>query len=74
MANHVVAIGEEGSPTRYIQEHPYETFEKMKAMKNILRMIAYPKRGTEEQELDIFKLAELIQKVYSLEDLESLLP
>lgn len=68
--NHVIAVGAEGSPVRQIQEHPFETLEQLKRFKNLLRIIAYPKRGTPEEEIDIFQAAELIRENYTLEMLE----
>ena len=69
--NHVIAIGSEGSPVRYIQEHPFETLEETKRLKNFLRIIAYPRRGTEEESVDLYAIAELIQKSYTLDQLET---
>ena len=40
-------------------------------MREPLRKIAYPRRGTDEQQLDIFQAAEVIQAEFTLEDLEA---
>lgn len=44
-------------------ESKEDNFEKMK---ELLRQIAYPRRGTEEEKMDIFKAGELIQSVFPL--------
>ena len=41
-----------------------------KRMKQILQIIAYPRRGTDEESRDIQSMAELIQGVYTSEQLE----
>lgn len=37
---------------------------------DLLRQIGYPKRGTDEEKMDIFDAARLIQSNFSVEDLE----
>lgn len=38
--------------------------------RDILRQIGYPKRGTEEERMDIFEAAKLIQSNFFLKDLQ----
>lgn len=40
------------------------------ALKKLLHVIAYPRRGTEEEQMDIFQAASLIQAAYTSEELE----
>jgi len=40
-------------------------------MREILRMIAYPRRGTVEDDIDITQIAKVIQVIWTLEELES---
>ena len=42
-----------------------------KRMKQILQIIAYPKRGTDEEYQDIQSVAELIQNTYTCKQLEA---
>lgn len=44
--------------------------ESMEDMKAILRAIAYPKRGTNEEIMEIFDAASMIQKRFTLEELQ----
>lgn len=37
--------------------------------RDLLRQIAYPRRGTDEERMDIFDIAKLIQANFSLDDL-----
>ena len=46
-----------------------DTPEKSARYRDLLRQIAYPKRGTEEELLDIYGAAKLIQDNFTLEDL-----
>ena len=39
----------------------------IKIMKSILRKIAYPRRGTNEQDIDIYEAAMIIQAKFSLD-------
>ena len=39
-------------------------------MKSLLRIAAYPKKGTAEYDYDQFNIAEIIQNEFTLEDLE----
>lgn len=39
------------------------------SLKDILRQIGYPKRGTEEENMDIYEAANLIQSNFTLEQL-----
>jgi hypothetical protein len=38
-------------------------------LKSLLRMAAYPRRGTDEESLDIFNFANVVQSVYTSESL-----
>lgn len=38
--------------------------------KDLLRQIAYPRRGTDEENMDIYEAGKLIQSNFSLEELE----
>ena len=46
-------------------------FHMLKIAKSILQQIAYPRRGTGEEELTIQKVADYIQQEFSLEELDS---
>lgn len=46
-------------------------FHMLKLAKSILQQIAYPRRGTGEDELTIQKAADYIQQEFSLEELDS---
>lgn len=39
-------------------------------MRELLRVIAYPRRGTNEENMDIYAASEMIQKVFSSSDLQ----
>lgn len=41
-------------------------------MAELLQQIAYPKRGTAEQAMDIYQAAEAIQKQFTLNELENM--
>lgn len=43
-------------------ETPKEKFDKLVAMQKLLKKIAYPRRGTEEETLTIFNVADEIIK------------
>lgn len=47
-----------------------ELYDELKRMKSLLKMAAYPARGTDENSLDIYEFAKIVQSVYSLADLE----
>lgn len=40
--------------------------------KDLLRQIGYPKRGTDEEKMDIYDASRLIQSNFSIDDLEDL--
>jgi len=40
------------------------------SFKKLLRIVAYPQRGTDEELMDIWSAANLIQAAYTLEELE----
>ena len=44
--------------------------EDLQAAKKILRILAYPRRGTAEENMDAYQLAEMVQLKYSSEDLD----
>lgn len=45
--------------------------QEIEQMKELLRRIAYPRRGTEEAGMDIYEAAAAIQAAFTLEQLES---
>lgn len=47
------------------------TADEIEALKEIARIVAYPKRGTDEEQVSIFDVADLIQRRFKLEDLQS---
>lgn len=51
-------------------ETPKEKYETLVAMKNLLRIYAYPARGTKEEYLSIYDIAKQIQDIFCVEDLE----
>lgn len=44
--------------------------DRIESMREMLRKIAYPRRGTEEEHMDVYDVSQMIQKTFSLEDLE----
>jgi hypothetical protein len=42
----------------------------IKKMKAVLKRIAYPRRGTEDETMDIIDAAGIIQNIFTLEQLE----
>jgi hypothetical protein len=44
--------------------------QKLQTVRYILRVIAYPKRGTSEEHLGISDVAKMIQDLFSLSELE----
>jgi hypothetical protein len=48
---------------------PRAQYEYLEGMKSILRSIAYPRRGSIEEEMDINAFAAAIQHLFSAEDL-----
>lgn len=49
---------------------PNEKFSSLTTFKSILRIIAFPMRGTSEEETTISEIAKMIQEKFSLDDLE----
>ena len=49
---------------------PREKFTSIVKMKELLRAIAYPRRGTKEEEMTLQDFANLISKMLSLENAE----
>lgn len=39
-------------------------------LRELLKMAAYPKRGTEEENMDIQRFADIVQSIYTIEQLE----
>lgn len=52
-----------------IGEAPKEKYENLKLMTHLLRAIAYPKRGTEEETMTIQDVATMIQEWFPLSEL-----
>lgn len=46
-----------------------ELADEIVRMKALLKMAAFPRRGTDEEALDIFTFANIVQSVYTSEDL-----
>lgn len=46
-----------------------ELNDELVRIKSLLKMAAYPRRGTDEYALDIFTFANIVQSVYTIEDL-----
>jgi hypothetical protein len=42
----------------------------LERMKDVLRQIGYPKRGTDEENMDIYDAASLIQSNFNIQELE----
>lgn len=52
-----------------IGETPKEKYENLKFMIDLLRTIAYPKRGTYEERVTVFDIATMIQEWFPLSEL-----
>lgn len=47
-----------------------EALKQREQMAEVLRVAAYPRRGTDEEEMTVFEIIEMIQANFKLEDLE----
>ena len=47
-----------------------ELDDQNKRLRSLLKMAAYPRRGTEEESMDIFTFAKMVQEIYTIEQLE----
>lgn len=55
-----------------IGETPKEKYENLLAMKEILKNIAYPQRGSKYEDMRIYEFAQEIQDKFSVNELEGI--
>lgn len=47
--------------------------QKLKQAAQMLMVIAFPRRGTEEERMDLIDISEMLQRVYTVEKLEEMM-
>ena len=58
--------------TKLKGETPHEKYENLRQMKRFLQIAAYPKKYGNDEPVNIFSLAKLIQDKFTTEDLDIL--